>query len=1453
MEGTNCDSYALTIAGTQADWVAAAKQVHVQINGGLPSSDYDLYVHKGDLTGPVVASSGSAGTTSEQVDLNPASSSIGTGLFTVHVVYYAATQADQYTGVATLLSAGSPAIPAPTPAAGFAPRYETFTPPAAGPATLGLRAGEPSIGIGLGIAGHPEGRALFQADVQTLRVTFNDPCNVLRALWEDKSPPTSQVDFDPILFTDRETGRTVVHLLTFAGQVLAGESLRFSAGWRHPPGWCRPKSNTESCTPSPHPLSLCKNSLPPNLESPRRAFLSPYSSAPRAVYSHCSASPPLPAQVPITVPGTSGQTVSVTWAGTIPALVNGTSDCTNVADTPLSDQHLPTIIVPAGVYNNVNAKFTFNISWDGAAGNDEVLTVLNPNGTALDSSDGGDPSETVTANNLPDGTYKVVACGFISGPAGQPYVGKLTIDTTSGGPPPPPPTPTPAPAAPGVPRYYNYSAPPAVGENAGEPSIGYNLTTHKAMYISGLETFRVTFPETGACAALWEDVSSVITSTKSLDPILFTDQFTGRTFVSQLNSVVPPASPVLVGLNSLMAYTDDDGANWTVAQVNPPDGSYDHQTVGGGPYPASVPLGNPANRGSAVYYCSQAGVTAFCSRSDDGGLNFGPSRAIYNAVTDGCGGIHGHVKVAPDGTVYVPNRGCNSVQAVTVSEDAGVTWTVRQVQGPGFTAGPPPGILDPTVGIASDGTLYFSYVNTDGHAHVAVSHDKGATWINDRDIGVGQNVGNAVFLEAVAGDPNRAAVGFVGTTQTGDHQATDFNGDWYVYMAHTYDGGMTWTTVNATPNDPVQRSACIWNQGGSNACRNLLDFNEITKDEKGRVLYSYADGCVGDCVSGGSNSFSSKATIARQSGGNGLLQAFDPVEPTGPQSACLSGRRDDQASYLRWVAPDNGGSDITIYKILRGLTPGTEVEIGQQVGNKTTYNDRNADPAVASYSYKIIAVNGQGVGQPSNNVVLTVSPRVSATGACLIPGVEILTDPTGDATDTNAQHDITSISVAEPLSNATTGDASNLYFTIKVANLTPPVLAGWRWSIRFTVPGFPPPAHPVLGAQEDWQVSMDTADGPNPVFTYGTTGVFQGAARVFVTLGNLDPASSIRPDGTITLVLPKSAFPGIQPGQAINIALGSVRATVPSTIPGTGGTNETIPDTTGGTSYTLRPSNLCLPNAAPFAQLTASPANGIVPLAVALDGITSTDEDAIDSIASYTFNFGDGTDDVVQTSPLINHTFAQAGLYDVKLVVTDSRGKVSSNTAHQLVQVLSPLTGVVSRKLHNGVPFDIDLPIDGSASGIECRTGPVNGAHQLIYTFARNLTAVGSPSVSSGTGTAVGAMGPAANQYTVNLTGVPNASYAVVSLQNVQDTSGATFNASVRMGVLLGDVNASGTLNSTDIGLAKANSGQTTNGNTFRTDVNSNGVINSTDIGLIKAQSGGNLPANPEPERKTAR
>jgi PKD repeat protein len=79
----------------------------------------------------------------------------------------------------------------------------------------------------------------------------------------------------------------------------------------------------------------------------------------------------------------------------------------------------------------------------------------------------------------------------------------------------------------------------------------------------------------------------------------------------------------------------------------------------------------------------------------------------------------------------------------------------------------------------------------------------------------------------------------------------------------------------------------------------------------------------------------------------------------------------------------------------------------------------------------------------------------------------------------------------------------------------------------------------------------------------------------------------------------------------------------------------------------------------------------VQPLTVNFDASASYHQDTIDSIASYTFNFGEGNDDVTQASPTITHTFQDAGEYIVRLVVTDSRGKVSSNTAQFKVDVES--------------------------------------------------------------------------------------------------------------------------------------------------------------------------------------
>ncbi|MEY2485865.1 MAG: hypothetical protein QOH39_1513 [Verrucomicrobiota bacterium] len=1077
--------------------------------------------------------------------------------------------------------------------------------------------------------------------------------------------------------------------------------------------------------------------------------------------------------------------------------------------------------------------------------------------------------------------YIVRVIPFVS--TGQTYTGKITL----GAPAAVGPTPTPPPPFVGIaPRYYNYSPGSGQGENAGEPSIGYNVTSKKAMFLAGLQTFQVSLPEitspngtlpatrAGACEGDWLDKTFVFTGTRSADPILYTDQGTGRTFVSQLNTETQ-TNPVLIGLNSLMAYTDDDGATWTAAQLNLPDGSNDHQTVGAGPYPAAFAgLANPQlNKGHAVYYCGQAGYvlaitgSAYCSRSDDGGLNFGKAVIAYTDSVSGCAqSIHGHVKVGPDGTVYLPNSSCNGHPAVAVSTDAGTTWTVKEVP----TGISSPAVLDPSVAIANDNTVYLFFIgkpdpnSTDGHVYATVSHNHGDTWSTPFDIGAGAGVVNAVFPAAIAGDGNRAACAFLGTSTNGDHQAADFKGIWYGYVAHTYDGGATWVTVNATPNGPVQRESCIWNSGGNNVCRNLLDFNDITMDENGMVLFGFADGCVGSCETGGPNSYSSKATIARQSGGKGLLAQFDPAppEPIKPQAACLSGTRDDMAAYLDWVVPDNGGLPITSYKIYRkDAAGGTEQLVGQPTNGKSSFVDRTGDPTVATYIYRITALNAQGEGLTSNSISLSIVPRVESLGACVTPGVQVIVDPAGDASSNSLNalpspiphvgpsQDITSISMSEPMTNTTTGVASNLVFTMKVVSMTtiPP---GWRWAVRFQVNKggnlVQPPPDATMGPSEDFFVAMVTSDvSTTPTFVWGTTSVPQNAARVFTTKGNLDASSNVTPDGTITMVLPKSIISNPGPGDSITAMLGSVRLTLPSTAPSTGGTNETIVDSTnGGDSYVLRATNLCFPNTAPIARLTADVNTGLPGVTVHFDGNSSSDANSIDTIASYTFNFDDGLGDVTQNTPTISHTFPQSGEYIVRMIVHDSRGKISSNTAKFIVDVQQPLgvATVVSRKMHGSAGnFDIDLPLTGNA-GVECRAAGSNNTYQLVYTFNKAVTVPGTATKAQGNAlVGVPTLGPDPTQVTVPIRSVSNAQHLIINLSGVQNSVGEIANNQMaRMDVLLGDVNASHQVDSGDVFLVQKQNGQAlppSGSADFRRDINGNGSVDSGDVFTVQKQN----------------
>ena len=157
--------------------------------------------------------------------------------------------------------------------------------------------------------------------------------------------------------------------------------------------------------------------------------------------------------------------------------------------------------------------------------------------------------------------------------------------------------------------------------------------------------------------------------------------------------------------------------------------------------------------------------------------------------------------------------------------------------------------------------------------------------------------------------------------------------------------------------------------------------------------------------------------------------------------------------------------------------------------------------------------------------------------------------------------------------------------------------------------------------------------------------------------------------------------------------------------------------------------------------------------------------------------------------------------------------------------------------------------------GVECRIpghlpGGVNADYSIVFTFVNNLvgtigTDPGAASVITGPGSVVAAgtgIGPAQNQYTVNLTGVTNANYVTVGLHQVSDAAGNVGNEATTMGVLVGDTNADTFVNSADITQTKSQSGSAVTGSNFREDVNIDGLINSADITFVKSKSGTAVP-----------
>jgi len=230
----------------------------------------------------------------------------------------------------------------------------------------------------------------------------------------------------------------------------------------------------------------------------------------------------------------------------------------------------------------------------------------------------------------------------------------------------------------------------------------------------------------------------------------------------------------------------------------------------------------------------------------------------------------------------------------------------------------------------------------------------------------------------------------------------------------------------------------------------------------------------------------------------------------------------------------------------------------------------------------------------------------------------------------------------------------------------------------------------------------DTGAGPR---TYDDRGAYELAAADMDAAPtarlSLTPASGVFPL-TVHADASASTDPDATPiaSYSFDFGDGTVTGPQPQTsadhtyaTAGTFTVRVTVTDT-GGKSATATAQET-VRDLPPTASVTVSPTFGNLPLLVMADASASTDNDPT-PIATYRFDFGDGTIVGPQTSPTAPHTYTTKGTYTVTLTATDTAGNSSTATATVSVAGDEPTVSLVVTPTSGTAPFTINADASGS-------------------------------------------------------------------------------------------------------------------------------------------------------------
>jgi hypothetical protein len=583
------------------------------------------------------------------------------------------------------------------------------------------------------------------------------------------------------------------------------------------------------------------------------------------------------AQDQVTVPTTVGQTVTVTWQGTVLPGANASSECGQATDVG-ADTHAIDIAVPAGTYDQVSVQGTAAISYDGP--NDLIVTVVLPDGTKVSSDSGSfDADESAAFSNPPAGTIRVIACMF-AGAVAQPYTGTLTLTAAAG--------PAPVPASCGAPgKALQFSTPSYVDTTraGGEPSV----ETHPSgtlLYAAHAGTTHfytpaVTDPDSGAFAqnyrgqvyawysddrgASWHYVDRTLPPDNApgsgfSDPDFAIDT-AGNTYLSEINLAnVAVSKSTDAGhsyrLQNFFAQTLTD-RQWKAA--GPPNTVF---IVGNASEGGTVPEEPAGNNGHTIY------------RSTDGGRTF--SEGIENE-----GGL-GDIKFDNgSGTLYEAHYQDGALQMAAfrkaLDPDVPTALTPEKI-----TVADGVDLLShwPAIDVDSAGNVYVvwdegGHGSRDAGVWYSYSTDGARTWARATRVDADDHT--EIWPWIAVGSPGRVAIAWFGNDHAlpdNDAEQAGANDPWNVYVAQTLTGlgcskssSPGFKVTRATPEPFHVGTVCM----GGTICqaqlvdRRLGDYFTIDTDTSGALVAAYSDTRRGGAVA--------LPAFFRQTGGTIFLNA----------------------------------------------------------------------------------------------------------------------------------------------------------------------------------------------------------------------------------------------------------------------------------------------------------------------------------------------------------------------------------------------------------------------------------------------------------------------------------------------------------------------------------------------------------------------------------------------------